>query len=61
MNADLPVSPGYTHLLPASWALKDAVFPPLCETEFDFPGIFRHIKPQAQISLIFLVAFPYIF
>ena len=61
MNADLPVSPGDTYLLPASRALKDTVFPSLCKTEFDFPEIFRHIKPQAQINLIFLIAFPHIF
>lgn len=61
VNADLPVPPGYAHLLSAVRALKDAVFPALRETEFDFPEIFRHIKPQAQINLILLVAFTHIF
>ena len=58
---DLPMPPGYAHLLSAVRALKDAVFPALRETEFDFPEIFRHIKPQAQINLILLVAFTHIF
>ena len=61
VNADLPVPPGYAHLLSAVRALKDAVFPALRETEFDFPEIFRHIKPQAQINLILLVEFTHIF
>ena len=61
VNTDLPMPPGYAHLLSAVRALKDAVFPALRETEFDFPEIFRHIKPQAQINLILLVAFTHIF